>query len=160
MAFESAQAAVEMKKFIKMANGNSTWDRLAEYLEKDNSGKEIFVINNSFPAPVEKIFKMWTTPQLAELWRPPFEKTSDLKIEKNTALEYTMSFSGLQMKVFTFLAEEEPQQTRITVVCEPPLDSTQKTAQNFISHRPALHQAWSQSFDRLEEQLTKNDTPL
>src|SRR3989344_2116331 len=33
MALATAEAAAETKKFIKKAGGNSTWDRLAEYLE-------------------------------------------------------------------------------------------------------------------------------
>jgi hypothetical protein len=34
MAFASAEAAIQAKKFIKMAGGDATWDRLAEYLAK------------------------------------------------------------------------------------------------------------------------------
>ena len=32
--------------------GNTTWDRLAEYLEKEVSGQEIFVIARGFEAPL------------------------------------------------------------------------------------------------------------
>jgi len=63
MALPTPEAAVEISKFIKKAGGYSTWDRLAEYLEKENSGKEKFVINRTFEAPIELMFEMWTKPE-------------------------------------------------------------------------------------------------
>src|ERR1700733_12812949 len=42
MTLSSPEAADEIRKFIKKAGGDSTWDRLAEYLEKETSGKEKF----------------------------------------------------------------------------------------------------------------------
>jgi uncharacterized protein YndB with AHSA1/START domain len=71
MALPSAEAAENTKKFIKKANGNSTWDRLAEYLEKESSHKEIFVINRSFQTPLETLFKAWTDPEHLSRWVPP-----------------------------------------------------------------------------------------
>src|SRR5262245_47892425 len=40
MSLPTPEAAAETRKFIKRAGGDSTWDRLAEYLEKESSGKE------------------------------------------------------------------------------------------------------------------------
>ena len=40
MALPTPEAAEETRKFIKKAGGDSTWDRLAEYLEKESTGKE------------------------------------------------------------------------------------------------------------------------
>lgn len=71
MALQNAQAAEETKQFIKKAGGNSTWDRLAEYLEKSASGQEVFVINRSFEAPLETVFEMWTNPVHFSQWLPP-----------------------------------------------------------------------------------------
>lgn len=71
MAMETAEIANQTKQFVKDAGGNSTWDRLAEYLEKENSGKEIFVINRSFEAPIEKLFQMWIEHQHFSKWLPP-----------------------------------------------------------------------------------------
>jgi uncharacterized protein YndB with AHSA1/START domain len=71
MALESAEKAAEIKQFIKQAGGNSTWDRLAEYLEKEASGKEQFVINRSFAAPIDVVFEMWTKPEHFTKWLPP-----------------------------------------------------------------------------------------
>jgi uncharacterized protein YndB with AHSA1/START domain len=71
MTFPSPERAEEAGKFIKQAGGNSTWDRLAEYLEKESSGKEQFVINRTFDAPIDVMFEMWTDPKHFSQWLPP-----------------------------------------------------------------------------------------
>jgi uncharacterized protein YndB with AHSA1/START domain len=71
MALPTPEAAEEARKFIKKASGDSTWDRLAEYLEKERSGKERFVINRSFDAPLDLMFEMWTKPEHFSKWLPP-----------------------------------------------------------------------------------------
>jgi uncharacterized protein YndB with AHSA1/START domain len=71
MAFDSAEAAENSRVFIKKAGGNTTWDRLAEYLEKETSKKEVFVINRSFNAPLETMFEMWTNPEHVMRWTAP-----------------------------------------------------------------------------------------
>lgn len=71
MALDTPEAAEEIRKFIKKAGGEATWDRLAEYLEKQSSGKENFVINRSFDAPIDLMFEMWTDPKHFSQWIPP-----------------------------------------------------------------------------------------
>jgi uncharacterized protein YndB with AHSA1/START domain len=71
MTLPSAEAAVETRKFIKTAGGDATWDRLAEYLEKDVSGKQKFFINRSFDVSIEQMFDMWTQPEHFSRWLPP-----------------------------------------------------------------------------------------
>lgn len=71
MALATPEAAEQTRRFIKQAGGNATWDRLAEYLEKDASGKEKFFINRSFEAPLETMFDMWTRPEHVARWLPP-----------------------------------------------------------------------------------------
>jgi uncharacterized protein YndB with AHSA1/START domain len=71
MALPTPEAAEETRKFIKKAGGNSTWDRLAEYLEKESSGKDKFVINRTFDAPLDVMFEMWTNPKHVSQWLPP-----------------------------------------------------------------------------------------
>ncbi len=71
MTFSSSEKAQEIKKFIKLAGGNATWDRLAEYLEQTLNHKEKFVINRSFDAPQEIVFKMWTDPDHLSKWLSP-----------------------------------------------------------------------------------------
>jgi uncharacterized protein YndB with AHSA1/START domain len=70
MALPSPEALEETKKIIKHAGGNSTWDRLAEYLE-ERSGHEKFVINRSFHAPIATVYEMWTKPEHLSKWLPP-----------------------------------------------------------------------------------------
>lgn len=67
MALSSPEAAAQTKVFIKKANGNSTWDRLAEYL----STKDNFVINRSFEAPIDLLFEMWSNPHHFSQWLAP-----------------------------------------------------------------------------------------
>lgn len=67
MAFVDAPTAKQTKKFIREAGGNATWDRLAEYLAKDDR----FVINRTFDAPIDLVFDMWTKPEHIAAWLPP-----------------------------------------------------------------------------------------
>jgi uncharacterized protein YndB with AHSA1/START domain len=71
MTLPTPEAAEETRKFIKRAGGDSTWDRLAEYLEKEASGKERFVINRTFEAPIDVMYEMWTNPKHIARWMPP-----------------------------------------------------------------------------------------
>jgi uncharacterized protein YndB with AHSA1/START domain len=71
MAMPTAEALEETRKIIKKAGGNSTWDRLAEYVERARSGREVFVIARRFEASVEKVFEMWTVPGHFAKWIPP-----------------------------------------------------------------------------------------
>jgi len=71
MHLPSPEAAKATRAFIQKAGGDATWDRLAEYLEKKLSGKEIFVINRSFAAPIDTVFAAWTDPQRLSQWSSP-----------------------------------------------------------------------------------------
>lgn len=71
MAFESPERAKEIGKFIKLAGGNSTWDRLAEYLSDEIQHKDIFVINRAYEAPIKTVVEMWTNPKYLAKWLPP-----------------------------------------------------------------------------------------
>ena len=76
MRLPTAEAAEEARKFIKKAGGDATWDRLAEFLEKGISGKENFVINRTFDAPLETLFEVWTNPKHASQWLSPAGTTT------------------------------------------------------------------------------------
>lgn len=67
MATQSAEAAQQIKQFIRQASGDSTWDRLAEYL----SSEDCFVINRSFEVPIKKLFTLWTDPNHIAKWLAP-----------------------------------------------------------------------------------------
>lgn len=71
MGLPTPEAAAEAKKFIKKAGGNSTWDRLAEYLTQQASGKEQFVINRSFDTSIEVMYEMWTNSKHFAKWMGP-----------------------------------------------------------------------------------------
>lgn len=71
MELKSPEATDEIRKFIRKAGGNATWDRLAEYLDKKQSAKETFVINRTFNAPIDLVFELWTNPEHLSRWLPP-----------------------------------------------------------------------------------------
>lgn len=71
MRLPTPEEAEATRQLIKKAGGNATWDRLAEYLGKTRDGKDKFVINRSFPAPLETMYEMWTDPQHIAQWLPP-----------------------------------------------------------------------------------------
>lgn len=71
MTLPSKEAAEQTHHFIKAAGGYTTWDRLGEYLEKESSGKEAFIINHIFNAPVEMVFDAWTDPAQLVQWLAP-----------------------------------------------------------------------------------------
>ncbi len=100
MALPTEEAAKETKKFVKKAGGDSTWDRLAEYLEKEKSGKEIFVINRSFNTDIHTLFDLWTNPKHIMNWMPPTGMEGEyLKADIRSGGEsfYAMSGNGMMM---------------------------------------------------------------
>lgn len=77
MALATAEAAKETKKFIKSAQGDSTWDRLAEYLAQENEKKDIFVTHRSFDAPLNTVWEAWTDPKHVAQWLAPTGSTME-----------------------------------------------------------------------------------
>lgn len=71
MALATEEVARETKKFIKAAGGNSTWDRLGEYLDKQTKNKNVFIINRSFETDINTMFSMWTDPNHFSKWLAP-----------------------------------------------------------------------------------------
>jgi uncharacterized protein YndB with AHSA1/START domain len=71
MTLPTPEAAEQTRRFVKKAGGESTWDRLAEYLEKEMHGKDKFFINRSFDAPIKLMFEMWTDPKHLGQWLAP-----------------------------------------------------------------------------------------
>lgn len=100
MAFPTPEVAEQMRKFIKQASGESTWDRLAEYLAKESTGKELFVINRAFDAPIDVMFEMWTSAEHFSKWLPPtgFEmRFLRADIKPGGSSFYCMSGNGITM---------------------------------------------------------------
>ncbi len=71
MSLATPEAAREIQKFIKQAGGDSTWDRLGEYLEGEQKRGDVFLINRSFRTDQKTLFKMWTDPEHLAKWLPP-----------------------------------------------------------------------------------------
>lgn len=71
MTLATAEEAAQSRAFVKAAGGNGTWDRLAEFLEKQVSHADVFVINRSFDAPIDVMFDLWTKPEHFAKWLPP-----------------------------------------------------------------------------------------
>jgi len=145
MALPTPEAAEETRKFVKKAGGDSTWDRLAEYLEKESSGKEQFVINRTFDAPLELMFEMWTDPKHVVQWVPPtgfkmefikaditpggssfyfmtnrdmkmYGRAEYLEIQKPNRIVYTQQFSDENGKVSRHPMAPTWPQTMLTIV--------------------------------------------
>lgn len=71
MALATAEVAIETKKFIKKVGGDSTWDRLSEYLSEEINHKNTFVINRTFDASINLVYDMWTDPKHIAQWLAP-----------------------------------------------------------------------------------------
>ncbi len=101
MTLPTPEAAKATKQFIKNANGNSTWDRLGEYLENESSGKDIFVIHRSFPANIETVFELWVNPEHFAKWLGPSGASMHFltaNVEEGGASHWSMTTSDGQTK--------------------------------------------------------------
>jgi uncharacterized protein YndB with AHSA1/START domain len=112
MAVATPEALEEIRKRIKQHSGNSTWDRLAEYLEKESSGKEKFVIARSFEAPIATMFEMWTDPKHFAKWLAPtgFEMEF-IRVDIRTGGTSVYNMTGPGMKLYgrvEYLKIEKP----------------------------------------------------
>ncbi|HEY5037669.1 MAG TPA: SRPBCC family protein [bacterium] len=102
MTLDTPEAAAETRKFIKKVGGDSTWDRFAEYLAQESSGKDLFVINRTFDAPIEQMFELWTDPKHLAQWVPPTGFTMEYlraEIKKGGTSFYRMDGSN-NMKMY------------------------------------------------------------
>ena len=132
MAFATPEIAGEMHHFIKKANGYSTWDRLAEYLEKESSGKDKFVINRSFDASIELMYQMWTQPEHLAKWLPPTGMTMEFKranIQPGGESVYSMG-NGQGMKLYGRARYLEMERPRRLVYTQQFLDQNEKISRH------------------------------
>lgn len=110
--FPSSEIAAQMATFIKRAGGESTWDRLAEYLEQGASGKPIFVVNRTFNAPITQVFEAWTNPEQLAKWLPPTGTEmrflrSDIAVGKSTWFVITGEHGTMHVRA-EYLVLESP----------------------------------------------------
>ncbi len=71
MTFESPEMALRMSQYIKDANGNSNWDRLGEYVEKEYNKRDVFLLSRVFETNIENLFSKFTSPSEIVKWQPP-----------------------------------------------------------------------------------------
>lgn len=118
--FESATKAREVSQFIKQAGGETTWDRLGEFLEKRKSGRDIFLINRSFDRDQNSIFDLWTNPDHVMKWTPPTGTTGRyLKADIQPGGESHYEMIGNGFKLYgkaKYLVIERPQKIVYTQV--------------------------------------------
>ncbi len=200
MRLATPEAAEETKKFIKKANGNSTWDRLGEFLAKETKNEEKFIINRSFDAPIEKMFELWTNPKHLEKWVPPtgfnmsyinadikpggssfyvmsndagvkmYGKAHYKEIKKFDRIVYTQNFCDENgnisrhpmaptwpetMLTTITLAEESPDETRVTITWEVVGDVSREEMETFTNSKSGMNMGWTGSLDKLEDYLEK-----
>lgn len=68
MRFKDAEEAKRSRQVIRDLGGNSTWDRLAEYLAQNESNTEVLVIQRSSDTRPEALFDCWRRWRLCR-WR-------------------------------------------------------------------------------------------
>ncbi|WP_413585611.1 SRPBCC domain-containing protein [Bdellovibrio sp. HCB274] len=162
MTLPTAEAAQQTKKFVKAAGGNGTWDRLAEFLEKETSGQEKFVINRTFEAPVRTVFNMWEKMygQIHYQEIIPPQKivyTQNFADAKGNAARAPFAMTWpMTMKTTVLFAAEGDDETRVTVTWEILGDHTAEELATFIKERGGMTQGWTGSFDKFEEYLARN----
>jgi uncharacterized protein YndB with AHSA1/START domain len=135
MALATAEAATETKKFIRKAGGNTTWDRLAEFLTERYQKKDIFVINRSFDAPIETLYKMWADPKHLARWLPPTGFTMEFiraEIRPGGTSFYSMS-NGAGMKMYGRVSYQELTPPRRLVYTQQFCDEHEKVTRHPMS---------------------------
>jgi uncharacterized protein YndB with AHSA1/START domain len=82
LLFPSVEARQESEKFIKLADGHSTFDRLREHVAKTPFVEGEFVTSREFDAPLGLMWKMWSEPEhLAQWCAPKGTKTRTAKMD-------------------------------------------------------------------------------
>jgi uncharacterized protein YndB with AHSA1/START domain len=73
---------------------------LAEYLEEQKSGEDVFVIQRTFEAPISTVYEMWTNEKHFEHWMGPTGSTMEFiecNIKPGGTSFYKMMFAGNTM---------------------------------------------------------------
>lgn len=135
MVLATPEQAEATRKMIKKMGGTATWDRLAEFLEKENASRDLFVINHSFNAPVEAVFEMWTKKEHFVKWLPPAGFEMEI-LEGDIAVDSSIFFRTTDHKETTLFARMAYQ----TIDCPNRLVYTQSfcDSEGNPGHHPSL----------------------
>ncbi len=179
MVLATAEEAAQSRAFVKAAGGNGTWDRLAEFLEKQTSNAEVFVINRSFDAPTGMTMTFHRVDIRSEgegffsMGNDAFTmygKIAYERIERPHLLTYTQCFTDAQEKLSrhpgaptwpaymhtaVLLTEEGPSRTRVTIRWQPGESATAEEIAAFVAERGGMTMGWTGSFDKLEGLLAE-----
>lgn len=113
MTLATPEAAEEIRGFIRKANGESTWDRLAEYLGKRRAGREQFFITRAFDTDIERMYEMWTDPEHIAQWLPPTGATmrylrAEPRVGGSSLYAMTMPDGAMMYGIIKYIALEKP----------------------------------------------------
>ena len=139
MAFATPEVAAEMRSFIKKAGGEATWDRLAEYLGKQQTGAEQFFIARTFDAAIEQVYEMWTNPDHLAQWLPPTGATmrflrAEPRIGGTSFYSMTMANGTVFYGRLSYLELESPSRIAYTQqFCD---EKEQVIGAPFLAHWP------------------------
>ena len=132
MTLPTPEAAAETRKMIKKMGGGSTWDRLAEFLTKESTGKEQFVINRTFDAPIELMYDMWTNSKHFAQWMGPTGSTMEFirsDVRPGGSSLYFMTAAG-DMKMYGRVHYLEMQKPNRLVYTQQFVDKDEKIARH------------------------------
>jgi uncharacterized protein YndB with AHSA1/START domain len=134
MALPDAEAAQNTRKFIKQAGGNGTWDRLAEYLGKQLSDQEQFVINRSFEAPLGVVFDMWSQPEQVARWIAPtgFEMRY-VRADLRTGGTSLCCMSGMGVSLYSRIEYEQVSAPELIVYRQQFCDEHENIIRNLMA---------------------------
>ena len=142
MQLASPEAAEETRRFIKKARGESTWDRLAEHLIKNQTGAEIFVIHRVFPKSIERMYSFWSEPDHVARWLPPTGATMRFlraEVKEGGSSFYEMVHPGSPQKMYGRVTYRELHRPDRLVYVQQFCDENEKVI------KPAFAPTWPES---------------
>lgn len=155
MAVDSPEAAREMVKHIKRANGTSTWDRLGEYLEHLASGADVLIVTRSFATAGPTLADLWRDRVNVATWLPPGGAIVAFEAGEGGAARCAIATPAgtVPLQITATFAAEDGEATRATLKCEIAGEATAATSEAFHAQKRFMNEAWNGALDRLEALL-------
>lgn len=151
MILSSEEVARATKAFIKSAGGNGTWDRLAEHLNEDLNGGEIFVINRTIEAPFKRVREVFAA--LDQTWLEGSSLQMKIRQGQNPTEDtffYDVSLGTLVSEAEVKLTPEAENEVRVTVSCRLDESVGPERRPQIAQARADLAAAFGLAFDQLE----------